>query len=65
MTTAIARGAKALDYFQASPEQADTGGEIKHDDFDKSRTVREGRVLSFRPATVGLVLSESTDLGTG
>ncbi|MFN8635992.1 MAG: beta-galactosidase trimerization domain-containing protein [Chloroflexota bacterium] len=73
VVTAIAHGAKALDYFQVTPEQANTENYIRHDDLSRYQTVRDvtyelGAVDDsivdgkLRPATVGLILSESTDL---
>ena len=73
VVTSIAHGAKALDYFQVTPEQANTENYIRHDDLSRYLTVRDvtyelGAVDDLiadgkiRPATVGIVLSESTDL---
>ena len=73
VVTSIAHGAKALDYFQVTPEQANTENYIRHDDLSRYKTVRDvtyelGAVDDLiadgklRPATVGIVLSESTDL---
>jgi hypothetical protein len=73
VVTAIAHGAKALDYFQVTSEQANTENYIRHDDLSRYLTVRDvtyeiGAVDDLiadgrmRPATVGILLSESTDL---
>ncbi|MGE3272669.1 MAG: beta-galactosidase trimerization domain-containing protein, partial [Chloroflexota bacterium] len=73
VVTSIAHGAKALDYFQVTPEQANTENYIRADDLSRYRTLRDvtfevGEVddliadSKLRPATVGLILSESTDL---
>jgi len=73
VVTSIAHGAKALDYFQVTPEQANTENYIRHDDLGRYLTLRDvtyelGAVDDLiadgkmRPATVGIVLSESTDL---
>jgi hypothetical protein len=73
VVTSIAHGAKALDYFQVTPEQANTENYIQHDDLSRYHTLRDvtyevGAVDDLiadgklRPATIGLLLSESTDL---
>jgi hypothetical protein len=73
LVTAIAHGAKALDYFQVTPEQANTENYIHHADLSRYQTLRDithelGAVDDLiadgrlRPASVGLILSESTDL---
>jgi hypothetical protein len=70
--TSIAHGAKALDYFQVTPEQANTENYIAHDDLARFLTVRDvtyeiGAVDGLiaegrqRGASVALLLSESTD----
>ncbi|MBA2450491.1 MAG: hypothetical protein H0V51_20945, partial [Chloroflexi bacterium] len=70
--TALAHGAKALDFFQVGPEQAGTENYIHHADLARYRTVRDvtweiGAVDDLiadgrlRPASVAIVLSESTD----
>jgi hypothetical protein len=70
--TSIAHGAQALDYFQVTPEQANTENYIAHDDLSRFLTVRDvtyeiGAVDDLiadgkpRPASVALLLSESTD----
>ena len=70
--TSIAHGAKALDYFQVTPEQANTENYIAHDDLGRFVTVRDvtyeiGAVDDLiadgraRPPSVALLLSESTD----
>jgi hypothetical protein len=73
VVTAIAHGAQALDYFQVTPEQANTENYIRHGNLSRYLTLRDvtyevGAVDdliaegTLRPATVGLILSESTDL---
>jgi hypothetical protein len=68
----IAHGATALDYFQVTPEQANTENYIAHDDLARYRTLRDvtheiGAVDDLiadgrmRPATVALLLADSTD----
>lgn len=70
--TAIAHGATALDYFQVTPEQANTENYIAQNDLSRYLTVRDvtheiGAVDDLiadgrmRPASVALLLSESTD----
>ena len=70
--TSIAHGAKALDYFQVTPEQANTENYIAHDDLSRYLTVRDvtyeiGAVDDLiadgrlRGASVAILLSESTD----
>ena len=69
---ALAHGAKALDFFQVTPEHANTENYIRHDDLARYRTVRDvihesGAVDDLladgrpRPARVAIILSESTD----
>ena len=71
--TALAHGAKALDFFQVGPEHAGTENYIRHDDLARYRTVRDvtyeiGAVDdlladgAIRAASVAIILSESTDL---
>ncbi|MCC6174606.1 MAG: hypothetical protein IT305_04805 [Chloroflexi bacterium] len=70
---ALAHGARVLDFFQVSPEQANTENYIRADDVSRYRTVRDliyeiGAVDDLladgkpRPAPVAIVLCESTDL---
>src|SRR6185295_8586804 len=70
VVTSIAHGAKALDYFQVTPEQANTENYISCDDLSRYRTVRDvtyelGAVDdliadgTLRAASVGIVLAES------
>ncbi len=70
--TALAHGAKGLDFFQVGPEQSGTENYIRSDDFARYRTLRDvtyeiGAVDDLiadgrlRPASVAIVLSESTD----
>jgi hypothetical protein len=72
VVTSIAHGATALDYFQVTPEQANTENYIAHDDLGRYLTLRDvtyeiGAVDDLiaagrlRPASVALLLSESTD----
>ena len=75
--TAIAHGAKALDYFQVTPEQANTENYIRHDDLSRYLTLRDvtyeiGAVDDLiadgrlRPATVGdCALGEHGPVGPG
>ncbi|MCC7372542.1 MAG: hypothetical protein IT306_29280 [Chloroflexi bacterium] len=73
VVTAIAHGATVLDYFQVTPEQANTENYIRSDDLSRYQTLRDvtyelGEIDDLiadgklRPASVGLLLSESTDL---
>ena len=70
--TALAHGAKALDFFQVTPEQANTENYVRHDDLDRYRTIRDvthhiGAVDDLiadgrlRPTSVAIILSRSTD----
>ncbi|MFN8524843.1 MAG: hypothetical protein U0821_17240 [Chloroflexota bacterium] len=71
--TALAHGAKALDFFQVSPEHANTENYVHHANHDRYRTVRDATFEigavddliadgTLRGSPVGLILSESTDL---